>query len=245
MSSESNAIEARLVRLTLSARHDAPMPNLSAVSLFDGLREGLIHTAGLSRRDTDGPVEPEDYPDEMADAVNELYTNSGTVPPGDYLDPEADGEDDPVLELEDRIAALLELFGIEQDEDDSEGSYVFQTSALLTHRPQPDGTEWIEVSYQEADTMEHTKTTVRYSPACPDMVTVYRTGDVITMLVCEKGRRHISAYETPLGPFEVAVYAREVSGSLSFPEGGALTLDYVVEIRGMEVQRTRMNIQVI
>ena len=244
MNPETNPIAARVVKLTLTARHDTPPPNLSAVSLFDGLREELLRTGEPFRRDGDGRIDPEDYPDEMADAVNELYANSGTVPPGEYQDPDPSEDDGPSLELEATLAALLEIFGVRPEEGDDEGAYVFQTAAFLVRRPQVDGTDCVEVSYQEADSMDKTKTTVRYSPDYPDTVTIYRSGDVFTTLICEKGRRHISAYETPLGPFEVAVYARDVSGALSFPEGGTLSLDYVVEIRGMEVQRTRMTVQV-
>ena len=78
----------------------------------------------------------------------------------------------------------------------------------------------------------------------PEMVTIHRTGGIMNTLVLEKGKRHISVYNTPIMPFETAVIAKKVDVNMTYADGGDIALDYLVELRGMDLQRTEMKIHV-
>ena len=78
----------------------------------------------------------------------------------------------------------------------------------------------------------------------PEMVTIHRTGGIMNTLVLEKGKRHISVYNTPIKPFETAVLAKKVDVNMTYEDGGDIALDYLVELRGMDLQRTEMKIHV-
>lgn len=78
----------------------------------------------------------------------------------------------------------------------------------------------------------------------PEMVTIHRTGGIMNTLVLEKGKRHISVYNTPVMPFETAVLAKRVDVNMTYEDGGNIALDYLVELRGMDLQRTEMKIHV-
>ena len=78
----------------------------------------------------------------------------------------------------------------------------------------------------------------------PEMVTIHRTGGIMNTLVLEKGKRHISVYNTPIMPFETAVLAKKVDVNMTYEDGGDIDLDYLVELRGMDLQRTEMKIHV-
>lgn len=77
-----------------------------------------------------------------------------------------------------------------------------------------------------------------------DMIIINRAGDVVSSLVCEKGRRHISTYSTPIRPFELCIFTRDCSRDIGEDGCGSIYLDYYVEIRGAEAQHTRMRITV-
>ena len=78
----------------------------------------------------------------------------------------------------------------------------------------------------------------------PEMVTIHRTGGIMNTLVLEKGKRHISVYNTPVMPFETAVLAKKVDVNMTYEDGGDIALDYLVELRGLDLQRTEMKIHV-
>ena len=83
-----------------------------------------------------------------------------------------------------------------------------------------------------------------FDTAKPEMVTIHRTGGIMNTLVLEKGKRHISVYNTPIMPFETAVLAKKVDVNMTYEDGGDIALDYLVELRGMDLQRTEMKIHV-
>ena len=254
MNAEPITLEERRVKLTLTSRHYTAAP--SAPSLFDGLRPnqlGLFTAPNAPKRTA--PYDPEDFPDDMETAVQELCASTGTILPGEsysegcFDDPEGYADDgdpfdtDDVDELHDRLAELLKFFQADPA-DEGDDAFVFQTEALLARQITPDGGVQFEISYQEADSMDDTSTVIRFAPSNPHEVVIFRTGDVISTLCCEKGRRHISSYETPIAPFEVAVFTKDCGGSLSYEKGGSIEVDYIIEIRGMNVQRTKMTIDV-
>lgn len=88
------------------------------------------------------------------------------------------------------------------------------------------------------------KSEIIFDTGKPGMVTIHRTGGIMNTIVLEKGKRHISVYNTPIMPFETAVLAKKVDVNMTYEDGGDIALDYLVELRGMDLQRTEMKIHV-
>lgn len=231
--------EKKTVRLTLTSKHIVPEFGMqqSMYSLF----EQNMPT------DDEGHANPEDYPEEMNNALQDMldrdagFTESEIYDAGEAEAEEMFDEDDeldPERVLEEIWQKMQEM---DDSADDDEDVYVFRTLAELSRRVEQ-GREIIEIRYAEADSMDETESVIVYDPAKPHAVTICRTGSVMSILVCEEGVRHISAYKTPIMPFEVAVYAKKCEGGFTFEHGGSLELDYIVEIRGADMQRTIMTV---
>ena len=100
------------------------------------------------------------------------------------------------------------------------------------------------IVYEESELtgMEGSQTQVRFERSCPELVTMLRHGSVNTILVFEKDKRHICTYQTEYMPFEICVYTKEVVNKLLTE--GRIDLDYIVEIRGAQAERTRFTIEI-
>ena len=104
--------------------------------------------------------------------------------------------------------------------------------------------ERVIIAYDESELtgMEGSHTQVRFEKNAPELVTMMRSGNVSTILVFEEGKRHICTYQTPYMPFEICVLTKSVKNSLL--EDGVIELDYIVEIRGAQAERTQFKIEV-
>ena len=108
-----------------------------------------------------------------------------------------------------------------------------------------DDGERISISYDESEAtgMEGSTTTVTFLKSEPTVVSMMREGMVSTTLVFEVGKRHHCLYKTPFMPFEICVRTIKVSNSILGI--GAISLDYVVEIRGAQAERTKFSLQIL
>ncbi len=104
--------------------------------------------------------------------------------------------------------------------------------------------ERVIIAYDESELtgMEGSHTQVRFERSHPELVTMMRNGTVNTILVFEAGKRHICTYQTEFMPFEICVFTKEVNNTLL--ENGKIELDYIVEIRGAQAERTQFLIEV-
>ena len=102
----------------------------------------------------------------------------------------------------------------------------------------------VEIAYEESELtgMEGANTSVSFTTDAPQLVTMMRGGTVTTALVFEPRRRHICAYHTPFMPFEICVYARSVDNRLL--QDGILELDYIIELRGAQAERTKFTMEI-
>ena len=102
-----------------------------------------------------------------------------------------------------------------------------------------------EVSYKESEAtgMEGATTSVSFAENQPEIVSMIRSGSVSTALVFEERKRHHCVYNTPYMPFEVCVHTLHVDNRLLAE--GILELDYVVEIRGAQAERTKFYMQIL
>ena len=101
------------------------------------------------------------------------------------------------------------------------------------------------IVYEESELtgMEGSTTQVSFERSCPELITMMRHGTINTILVFEKGKRHICTYQTQYMPFEICVNTKDVQNNLL--ESGKIDLDYIVEIRGAQAERTRFCIEII
>lgn len=242
---DSQTENRRTVRITLTAKHT--MPDLGKFSLFNNGIPVNRHPLNA-----EGHADPEDYPEEMNDALQDMLDRDAGFSEGEIYDAGAseaeqgseDGESMSLDEFFDKLAEIGEALGVESSPEEDDDLLVFRTLGTM-ERILEDGHEIIEIAYTEADSMDNTSTVIRYDPRKPGSVSVMHSGSVMSALVCEQGVRHITAYDTPIMPFQVAVYTKKCVGGFTFEEGGSLELDYMVEIRGADMQRTQMTIDAI
>lgn len=126
------------------------------------------------------------------------------------------------------------------DEADSD-ALIFETRGTI-EKCFRDGRPVIEVKYTEDESMDGTETVIRFDPARPRSALISHTGGVISTLILEEGVRNITVYETQIMPFEIAVYTKKCRGGFT-AGGGTLSLDYLLELRGADLQRTVMTIE--
>ncbi len=101
-----------------------------------------------------------------------------------------------------------------------------------------------EITYDESELtgMEGASTALSFETEAPGLVTMLRGGSVTTAMVFEGRRRHICIYETPLMPFELCIHTLKVENTLL--SDGKLFLDYVVEFKGAQAERTKFSIEI-
>lgn len=105
--------------------------------------------------------------------------------------------------------------------------------------------ERLELSYEETaiEGVEGCTTVISFDKSSPECVTVERCGAISSVFVISRGERLFSVYSTPFGALDMCIYAKKVENTLT-EKGGALILDYAVELRGLTAQRTRMEVKV-
>ena len=103
----------------------------------------------------------------------------------------------------------------------------------------------ITITYREGELsgLGDTKTSLFFRKSEPHTVTLTRDGAVRTALLFEQGKRHICVYQTPLMPMELAVKTRAVKNTVA--ENGKLYLDYIVEIKGADPERTELTLTLL
>jgi len=84
------------------------------------------------------------------------------------------------------------------------------------------------ITYNESEVtgMKGTTTTVKVSDG---VVTLMREGTVNSQLVFQKGRKHVSYYDTIYGAFTIGVYANDVNVNMN-DNGGEISIGYHIEI---------------
>lgn len=74
-------------------------------------------------------------------------------------------------------------------------------------------------------------------------VSIVRSGDVITELQLELGKRHVCLYSTPYGDMNVGIYATKTDSAMT-ADGGTLHLEYTIDFNGVLTSRKQMLIEV-
>ncbi len=101
------------------------------------------------------------------------------------------------------------------------------------------------ISYKESELsgMEGAKTSVSFQKNDPHFVSMLRDGSVKTAMIFQPGERHHSVYQTAIMPFDVCIFTRTVENRIE--ADGTLQMDYAVELRGAQTERTKFRMRVL
>ncbi|MBR6676424.1 MAG: DUF1934 domain-containing protein [Clostridia bacterium] len=101
------------------------------------------------------------------------------------------------------------------------------------------------LSYEEnaIEGVEGCTTVISFDMSSPECVTVERRGPLASAFVISRGERVFSLYSIPYGAIDMCIYAKKVENLLTV-DGGSLSLDYAVELKGLTAQRTQMEVTV-
>lgn len=120
-----------------------------------------------------------------------------------------------------------------------------ERTVLVTDASYHDDGHRVSIRYTEnaGSGMEGTRTTVAFQKGEPDCVSVLRDGAVKGALHLEQDRRYFGVYQTPMMPFELCVLPRLVENGMK--KTGILRLDYTLELKGAQAQRTILTLRVL
>jgi len=100
-----------------------------------------------------------------------------------------------------------------------------------------------KIIYEESEATGFEGSVVTLDVMGNDMVTLNRSGDALSSLVIEKGKKHHCHYGTPYGDFMVGVTADEIRSELN-DSGGNVYLKYTIDINSSYMSETEMFINI-
>lgn len=105
----------------------------------------------------------------------------------------------------------------------------------------------VQIAYDETEVtgMDGSTTAISFLREQAGVVSMIREGAVSTVLVFEAKKRHHCIYNTPFMPFEVCVHTLKVDNHLLDGMGNYLDLDYIIEIRGAQAERTKFRMELL
>lgn len=163
-----------------------------------------------------------------------------------------EAEEPELSELDEATELLMGIMADPSGESGEGGGYfvrpsgkgdVERTDMYSEGRLFDDG-ECYSLSYEESELtgLEGSTSTVTFRHTEPTLVNVLRSGAVSTAMTFKPHCRAICVYNTPYMPFEIGVHCITVNNRLL--DEGLLLLDYIIEIRGGEAERCRMELRV-
>ncbi|WP_432406870.1 DUF1934 domain-containing protein [Wukongibacter sp. M2B1] len=98
--------------------------------------------------------------------------------------------------------------------------------------------------YEESELsgMEGCTTTLKL---IEDKIIMKRFGNATSQLIFEKGKRHVSNYNTPYGNFRMEILTKEVEYSIDENYKGTISLEYRMSIQGLSEGTNRLHIEII
>lgn len=98
------------------------------------------------------------------------------------------------------------------------------------------------ITYAESPVtgLDGTTTTIKIAQ---DSVTLMRFGNVSSLMVFEKGRKHTSGYDTEYGTVEVGITARKLNVDMN-DSGGHFDVEYIIEVNNQVASFTTLNVKV-
>lgn len=120
-----------------------------------------------------------------------------------------------------------------------------QKTEMITDASYHDDGHRVCIRYKESELsgMEGSTASVSFQKNEPGVITMLRDGSVKTALIFEERQRHLCVYQTQIMPFEVGVFTKKVHNGIE--KDGILQMDYTVEIRGAQAERTHLELRVL
>lgn len=130
------------------------------------------------------------------------------------------------------------------EEDDGLEKLELYSEGLLVYTPDGDDAQ-ISLAYDESELtgMDGAHSVLTYHSSEPELIHLIRSGSVTTALTFKPHHRAICVYETPYMPFQVGIHCLLVENKLV--DEGTLILDYIIEIRGAQAERCRMELTLL
>ncbi len=157
----------------------------------------------------------------------------------------ADGGDDEffVRPADPHLNGALHDRAVQDGEEGIEKLELF-TEGFLLYAPDGDDAQ-ISLAYDESDLtgMDGAHSVLTFRASEPELVHLIRSGSVTTALTFKPHHRALCVYETPYMPFHVGIHCLVVENTLL--EDGHMTLDYIIEIRGAQAERCRMELELL
>jgi len=244
ISSELNEGEKR-VRLVLASSHS--IPDMRGVSLFDAEDEEKTederYAEDYSEEKEFVRIDSEFTEEHLISEDNQFNAKEVVNQPDETENEKNSSEKETEDEFNKRIfAEYIRRCEEEIPELDKDAEkYVMRCSGIMS---ESNGTITIRYSEDDSSGGDSTQSEIVIPLNRNDMVSVVRSGGIINTLVCEKGKRHISAYHTPIMPFEACVFTKNCEHNVTFKSGGYILLNYFIELRGTDMQHTKMRITV-
>lgn len=88
------------------------------------------------------------------------------------------------------------------------------------------------ISYKETEQSGYDGCTVLIKAEGNDRVTISRSGDANSHLLCQKGKRNLCSYSTPHGALTLGVTCGNIKNSLNQNGFGELRLSYELDVNG-------------
>ncbi len=216
-------------------------------ALYDAFRDGVQMDTpeyeSLGTLEDTLPPDPSPFAEDEGDtAIVEALQQA--------LDAVADiDRDDPVFE-----DAMQEVYptlakAMFSGGDEYTHKMTITAEAWLTR----EGNDWV-LRYMEPEENGLGETlTAMYFPVSEDKdgqagtdktVRIQRGGDMDNLLVLVEGKRLVSNYymKPLMRSFDLCVYTRRLDWTIDPVKGGTIFLDYILEIRGADVQRTTLRL---
>jgi uncharacterized beta-barrel protein YwiB (DUF1934 family) len=102
----------------------------------------------------------------------------------------------------------------------------------------------IFLSYKETEQSGYDGCTVLIKAEGNDRVTISRSGDANSHLLCEKGKRNLCSYGTPHGALTLGVTCGNIKNSLNQNGFGELSLSYELDVNGGLIGKNKLRIKI-
>lgn len=132
---------------------------------------------------------------------------------------------------------LITVDSIQEHPDQDADVFNFVTEGTYYKE---DGNYYITYNESNITGMEGTTTTFKIEP---DSVTLIRLGSISSLMVFQKGRKHVSEYNTEYGTFEIGVTAHKLSVDMN-DTGGQINVEYIIEVNNQLTSITTLNVKV-
>lgn len=154
--------------------------------------------------------------------------------------PDADADGDPAS----REAGGTPSAETKNKAAEDSGIELITEGRMTCQEDEKTGDRLYAITYAESELtgMEGSQSSILFRTDDPGLVHLIRTGSVSTALTFREHCRAICAYNTPYMPFQVGVHSLLVSNRLL--DDGTLTLEYIIEIRGAQAERCRIDLKV-